>query len=170
MVLSDVTVAGEALCSSSSSAVQSRGANGRVRKGWVIIRPPSRTLSFSVGEVWCAADAKRSADQYHGQLALISIEHVIDVVCACGDSAPGVGVEKIEHMMCFRCPPRPATRKQQTALSAAAQGQAAVSGQRGQRSHIVWQEMTRIPSSIGGVCFPGDSSLFFFRRPNFSGT
>ena len=41
-----------------------------------------------------------------------------------------VGVEKIEHMMCFRCPPRPATRKQQTALSAAAQGQAAVSGQR----------------------------------------
>ena len=36
-------------------------------------------------------------------------------------------------MMCFRCPPRPATRKQQTALSAAAQGQAAVSGQRSQR-------------------------------------
>ena len=107
MILRNVTVPGEALCSSSSSAVQSRGANGRVRKGWVIIRPPSRTLSFSVGEVWCAAEVKRSADQYHGQLASISIEHVIDVVCACGDSAPGVGVEKNRAHDVFSLPPTP---------------------------------------------------------------
>ena len=97
---------GEGLCSSSAAvAVQSRGANGRVRKGWVIIRPPSRTLSFSVGEVWCAADAKRSADQYHGQLALISIEHVIDAVCACGGAR--VGVEKNRAHDVFSLPPTP---------------------------------------------------------------